>query len=58
LVNRSTPDKVLPAIGGYGGTILSTTLPEETLVRLSAALTRGNVAEVPGQTVGPGADNP
>ena len=38
LVHRSTPDKVLPAIQGFGGTVLQSSLDEEAETRLREAL--------------------
>jgi uncharacterized membrane protein len=45
LVRRSTPEKVLPEIGRYGGTVLHTSLSPESEAMLQSALTRGLVAE-------------
>jgi uncharacterized membrane protein len=41
LVRRSTPDKVIPELAPYGGTILQTSLPEETEAKLQEALNHG-----------------
>lgn len=41
LVRRSTPDKVVPEIARFGGTILQTSLPKETEEKLQAALNQG-----------------
>jgi uncharacterized membrane protein len=41
LVRRSTPDKVLPEVSKFGGTILQTSLPQETEARLQDALNKG-----------------
>jgi uncharacterized membrane protein len=38
LVHRSTPDKVLPAIREYGGTVLQSSLDNEAEARLQEAL--------------------
>lgn len=38
LVHRSTPDKVLPEISQYGGTVLQSSLDEDAETRLSEAL--------------------
>ena len=38
LVHRSTPDKVLPAIQGFGGTVLQSSLDDEAEARLREAL--------------------
>ena len=41
LVRKSTPDKVVPEIAKFGGTILQTSLPKETEEKLQAALKQG-----------------
>ncbi|MGZ6390745.1 MAG: DUF1269 domain-containing protein [Ktedonobacterales bacterium] len=41
LVRRSTPDKVVPEIAKFGGTILQTSLPKETEEKLQEALSQG-----------------
>ncbi len=41
LVRKSTPDKVIPEISKYGGTILRTSLPKETEEQLRQALSAG-----------------
>jgi uncharacterized membrane protein len=41
LVRRSTPDKVIPELSQYGGTILQTSLPKETEAKLQQALNQG-----------------
>jgi uncharacterized membrane protein len=41
LVRRSTPDKVVPELAKYGGTILQTSLPKETEDKLQEALKQG-----------------
>lgn len=41
LVRRATPDKVVPEIAKFGGTILQTSLPKETEEKLQAALKQG-----------------
>jgi len=41
LVRRATPDKVVPEIAKFGGTILQTSLPKETEEKLQAALKEG-----------------
>lgn len=41
LVRRSTPDKVVPELAQYGGTILQTSLPKETEEKLQEALKQG-----------------
>ena len=38
LVHRSTPDKVLPEISKYGGTVLQSSLDDDAEARLSEAL--------------------
>ncbi|MGH2514445.1 MAG: DUF1269 domain-containing protein [Ktedonobacterales bacterium] len=41
LVRKSTPDKVVPEVAKFGGTILQTSLPKETEEKLQAALKQG-----------------
>jgi uncharacterized membrane protein len=41
LVRRSTPDKVLPEVSKYGGTVIKTSLPNDMEEKLQAALTAG-----------------
>lgn len=41
LVRRSTPDKVVPELAKFGGTILQTSLPQETEEKLQDALNHG-----------------
>ncbi|HEY7346800.1 MAG TPA: DUF1269 domain-containing protein [Ktedonobacterales bacterium] len=41
LVRKATPDKVLPEVSKYGGTIIQTSLPKEAEERLQAALEQG-----------------
>ena len=41
LVRRSTPDKVVPEIAKFGGTVMRTSLPKETEAKLQEALNRG-----------------
>lgn len=67
LVRRATPDKVIPELSQYGGTILQTSLPKETEDKLQAALKQGGgeqlaaaqaVAEAQGTTPPPPASAP
>jgi uncharacterized membrane protein len=44
LVTRSTPDKVLPQIQQYGGTVIQTSLSEEAEGRLREALAASSTA--------------
>jgi len=46
LVRRSTPDKVVPELARYGGTILQTSLPKETEAKLQEALKQGGGEQV------------
>jgi uncharacterized membrane protein len=46
LVSKSTPDKVVPEVAKYGGTILQTSLPKETEEKLQAALKQGGGEQV------------
>jgi uncharacterized membrane protein len=41
LVRGGTPERVLPEIAPYGGTVLQTSLPPETEARLQEALNQG-----------------
>lgn len=41
LVRKSTPDRVVPEIAKFGGTVLRTSLPKETEAKLQDALNRG-----------------
>jgi uncharacterized membrane protein len=46
LVRHSTPDKVVPELAQYGGTILQTSLPKETEEKLQEALKQGGAEEL------------
>lgn len=46
LVRRSTPDKVVPEIAKFGGTVMQTSLPKETEEKLQAALKQGGADQV------------
>lgn len=46
LVRKSTPDKVVPIIAQYGGTILQTSLPSETEQKLQEALNKGGGKDI------------
>ena len=46
LVRRSTPDKVVPELAQYGGSILQTSLPKETEEKLQEALKQGGGEQV------------
>lgn len=46
LVRRSTPDKVLPELAPFGGTVLQTSLPKETEAKLQEALNTGGGEQV------------
>lgn len=46
LIRRSTPDKVVPIIAQYGGTILQTSLPSETEQKLQEALNKGGGKDI------------
>jgi uncharacterized membrane protein len=46
LVRRSTPDKVVPEIAKFGGTILQTSLPDETEQKLQEALKQGGGEQI------------
>ncbi len=41
LVRKSTPEKVVPELAKFGGTILQTSLPPETEAKLQAAMDQG-----------------
>jgi len=41
LVRNATPEKVLPEVAKYGGTVLQTSLPKETEAKLQDALAHG-----------------
>jgi uncharacterized membrane protein len=41
LVRKATPDKVLPEVSKYGGTVLHTSLSNDAEARLQAALSAG-----------------
>lgn len=58
LVRRSTPDKVVPEISKYGGTVLQTSLDKETEEKLQAALTQGAAAQAAPDTTAPNAGTP
>jgi uncharacterized membrane protein len=46
LVRRATPDKVVPELSQYGGTILQTSLSKETEAKLQDALSKGGGQQV------------
>jgi uncharacterized membrane protein len=46
LVQRSTPDKVLPELSEYGGTVERTSLSKENEAKPQAALTLGVAAQI------------
>jgi uncharacterized membrane protein len=46
LLRRSTPDKVIPEISQYGGTVLRTSFSKENEAKLQAALTQGLAAQI------------
>jgi len=46
LVRRSTPDKVIPEVAKFGGTVLQTSLPKDTEQKLQAALRQGAAEDV------------
>jgi len=46
LVRKATPDKVVPILAQYGGTILQTSLPKETEQKLQEALNKGGGKEI------------
>src|SRR5215469_14249246 len=61
LVRRATPDKVIPELSQYGGTILQTSLPKETEAKLQEALNQGGgeqLAEAQAIAEGQGATPP
>jgi uncharacterized membrane protein len=51
LVRNSTPDKVLPEVGKYGGAVLRTNLSTEAEARLRAALNQQQTAQATAQPV-------
>jgi uncharacterized membrane protein len=51
LVRRSTPDKVVPEVGRYGGKVIRTSLSSETETKLQDALNQGNAAHVVGEAI-------
>jgi uncharacterized membrane protein len=53
LVRRSTPDKVVPEISKYGGTVLQTSLDKETEAKLQAALAQGAAAQAGAEPAAP-----
>lgn len=46
LVRKATPDKVVPILAQYGGTILQTSLPAETEQKLQEALNKGGGKDI------------
>jgi uncharacterized membrane protein len=46
LVRKATPDKVVPILAQYGGTILQTSLPAETEQKLQEALNTGGAKDI------------
>jgi uncharacterized membrane protein len=46
LVRRSTPDKVIPELARFGGTVMQTSLPKETEEKLQEALKQGGGAQI------------
>jgi uncharacterized membrane protein len=46
LVRRVTTDKVLPELAKYGGTVLQTSLPQETENKLQDALNKGGAEQI------------
>jgi uncharacterized membrane protein len=54
LVSRATPDKVLPEISKYGGTIVQTSLTAENDAKLRAALAQGAAQQVAATQSPPG----
>ncbi len=46
LVRRSTPDKVVPEVARFGGTVLRTSLPSETEAKLQEALNQGAAEQI------------
>jgi hypothetical protein len=67
-VRHSTPDKVLPELSQYGGTVMQTSLPKETEEKLQAALKEGGAEQLaeaqavaeshPAPTTSPTAEGP
>ena len=51
LARGGVPERVLPEVGKYGGTVLHTSLPPETEDQLRAALTSGPEQEARGTAV-------
>lgn len=47
LVRKSTPDKVIPEVAKYGGTVLQTNLSDDTEQKLQAALDKAQKQEAP-----------
>ena len=45
LVRKSTPDKVLPEVSKYGGTVLHTSLSQDAEARLQSALSAGRAGQ-------------
>jgi uncharacterized membrane protein len=46
LVRKSTPDKVVPELARFGGTVMQTSLPKETEEKLQEALQQGGGAQI------------
>jgi uncharacterized membrane protein len=46
LVRRSTPDKVVPELARFGGTVMQTSLPKETEDKLQEALKQGGGEQI------------
>src|SRR5512146_416796 len=46
LVRRATPDKAVPELAKFGGTVLQTNLPKETEEKLQQALKEGAAEQV------------
>jgi uncharacterized membrane protein len=46
LIRKSTPDKVVPEVAKFGGTILQTSLPKETEEKLQEALKQGGGEQI------------
>jgi uncharacterized membrane protein len=46
LVRRATTDKVLPELAKYGGTVMQTSLPQETEQKLQEALAKGGAEQI------------
>ncbi len=53
LVSHSTPDKVVPEISKYGGTLVRTSLTEENDAKLRMALAQGAANQVAGTSPAP-----